>query len=150
MVTEILNEYRQRISNSGDSVYLYCEYSEGGPIIIEGDRNRLCQVIDNLLDNALKFTTKGSIRIVLERHSKDNMIIVKVRDTGIGIHPDILPKLFTKFATKSDTGGTGLGLFICKSIVEKHGGNIWAENNRLDGNTGATFTFRLPLDTNKI
>lgn len=71
-------------------------------------------------------------------------------DTGIGIHPDILPKLFTKFATKSDTGGSGLGLFICKSIVEKHGGKIWAENKRYDGDTEATFAFSLPLGTNKI
>jgi len=82
-----------------------------------------------LLDNALKFTTKGSIGVIVERQVSDNSIMIRVKDTGVGIHPDILPKLFTKFATKSDTGGTGLGLFICKSIVEKHGGNIWAENN---------------------
>lgn len=67
MITEILNEYRQRISNSGESVYLYCESSGDDPIIIEGDRNRLCQIIENLLDNALKFTTKGSIGVIVER-----------------------------------------------------------------------------------
>ena len=66
--------------------------------------------------------------------------------TNIGIHPDIIPKLFTKFATKSDIGGTGLGLFISKNIIEKHGGSIWAENNNF---MGATFTFSLPIYTDK-
>jgi signal transduction histidine kinase len=55
-----------------------------------------------------------------------------------------MPRLFTKFATKSQTGGTGLGLFICKGIIEAHGGKIWAENNK-DGERGATFSFSLPL-----
>ena len=64
-------------------------------------------------------------------------------DTGEGIDPQIMPRLFTKFATKSHAGGTGLGLFICKGIVEAHGGKIWAENNK-DGK-GAIFSFTLPL-----
>ncbi|MDQ3903230.1 MAG: ATP-binding protein, partial [Thermoproteota archaeon] len=67
-------------------------------------------------------------------------------DTGTGIDPEILPRLFTKFATKSETGGTGLGLFISKSIVEPHGGNMWAYNNIVNGNNrGASFYFTLPL-----
>ena len=69
-------------------------------------------------------------------------VIIRIRDTGMGIHPEILPRLFTKFATRSDRG-TGLGLFISKGIVEAHGGRIWAENNS-DGK-GATFSFTLPL-----
>jgi nitrogen fixation/metabolism regulation signal transduction histidine kinase len=72
-----------------------------------------------LLSNAFKFTIKGSIGVIIELRVIDNQIIVKIKDTGIGIHPNILPKLFTKFATKSDTGGT-VGLFISKSIIEKH------------------------------
>ncbi|HKG42208.1 MAG TPA: HAMP domain-containing sensor histidine kinase, partial [Nitrososphaeraceae archaeon] len=75
---------------------------------------------------------------------KDNHILVSVKDTGTGIDPEILPRLFTKFATKSFEG-TGLGLFISKSIIEAHGGKIWAENNS-DGKKGATFTFSLPID----
>jgi signal transduction histidine kinase len=71
-------------------------------------------------------------------------VVVKVKDTGSGIDKEILPRLFTKFATKSDTAGTGLGLFIAKSIVEAHGGKIWAEDNR-DGR-GATFVFSLLID----
>ncbi|MGE5661302.1 MAG: sensor histidine kinase, partial [Ignavibacteriales bacterium] len=69
-------------------------------------------------------------------------VIIRIRDTGVGIHPEILPRLFTKFATRSDRG-TGLGLFISKGIVEAHGGRIWAENNS-DGK-GTTFSFTLPL-----
>ena len=70
------------------------------------------------------------------------MVVVSVRDAGKGIDSDILPRLFTKFATKSDQG-TGLGLYIAKSIIDAHGGIIWAENNK-DGK-GATFYFTLPL-----
>ena len=139
MILELLNEYRQTINDNNDNVSLYYEGSRSDPIIIEGDRNRLCQVVNNLLNNAFKFTTKGSIRVIIDRYVNSNKIIVKIKDTGIGIHPDILPKLFTKFATKSDTGGTGLGLFISKSIIEKHGGRIWSENNSFNGETGAEF-----------
>jgi signal transduction histidine kinase len=149
MILELLDEYRQTINDNNGNVSLYYEGNKSGPIIIEGNRNRLCQVVNNLLSNAFKFTTKGSIRVTIDRYFNSNTIIVKVKDTGIGIHPDILPKLFTKFATKSDTGGTGLGLFISKSIIEKHGGRIWAESNNFNGNTGATFAFSLPIYTDK-
>jgi two-component system, OmpR family, sensor histidine kinase VicK len=101
-------------------------------------------VISNLLGNAIKFTKEGTISIITEieenGHSKE--VIVSIKDTGKGIDPEIYPRLFTKFATKSITG-TGLGLFISKNIIEAHGGKIWAENNS-DGK-GATFAFSLPL-----
>jgi signal transduction histidine kinase len=74
--------------------------------------------------------------------NNNQWVIVSVKDTGTGIDSEILPRLFTKFATKSQIEGTGLGLFICKGIVEAHGGNIWAENNA-DGK-GAAFSFSLP------
>jgi signal transduction histidine kinase len=113
-------------------------------VYLEGDKRRISQVIYNLLHNAIKFTNEGSINISVKRKIDDNkVIVVSVEDTGIGIDPEILPRLFTKFATKS-VAGTGLGLFISKSIVEAHGGKIWAENNA-DGKGGATFAFSLPL-----
>ena len=146
IILELLDEYRQTINENNDYVSLYYEGNRSDSIIIEGDRNRLCQVVNNLLNNAFKFTTKGSIRVIIDRYVNSNKIIVKIKDTGIGIHQDILPKLFTKFATKSDTGGTGLGLFISKSIIEKHGGRIWAENNNFNGEIGATFAFSLPIN----
>ena len=142
MIMELMNEYRQTINDNNDNVSLYYEGNRSDPIIIEGDRNRLCQVVNNLLNNAFKFTTKGSIRIIIDLYVNSNKINVKIKDTGIGIHRDIMPKLFTKFATKSDTGGTGLELFISKCIIEKHGGSIWAGNNNF---MGATFTFSLPI-----
>jgi signal transduction histidine kinase len=108
-------------------------------IIVEADKIRITQVIDNILSNALKFTEDGIISISIE--TKESQAIVSVKDNGQGIDPSILPKLFTKFATSS-SGGIGLGLYISKSIVEAHSGRMWADNNS-DGK-GATFAFTLP------
>jgi signal transduction histidine kinase len=116
--------------------------------IIKADKVRIYQVIFNLLSNAIKFTNKvagNSISIAAMNDGENNQVIVSVKDTGEGIDPEMLQKLFTKFATKSHTG-TGLGLFISKSIIEAHGGRIWAENNK-DGK-GASFYFSLPLIKN--
>jgi two-component system, OmpR family, sensor histidine kinase VicK len=113
-------------------------------MVVEADKARINQVIMNLLSNAIKFTKEGSITIKTEIKKDNNQVLVSIKDTGIGIDSEILPRLFTKFATKSEKGGTGLGLFIAKSIVEAHGGRIWAENNR--GGKGATFYFSIPLN----
>ena len=115
------------------------------PLLVEADRGRLIQVISNLLSNAIKFTKEeGTITVTIEKRSNNNMdlLLVRVKDTGTGIDDDIMPRLFEKFVTRSEKG-IGLGLFISKSIIEAHGGRIWAENNA-DGK-GATFTFTLPL-----
>jgi two-component system, OmpR family, sensor histidine kinase VicK len=111
---------------------------------VEADKARINQVIMNLLSNAIKFTKEGSITIKTEIKKDNNQVLVSIKDTGIGIDSEIVPRLFTKFATKSEKGGTGLGLFIAKSIVEAHGGRIWAENNR--SGKGATFYFSIPLN----
>jgi two-component system, OmpR family, sensor histidine kinase VicK len=119
--------------------------------IIYADKPRITQVLLNLLNNAIKFTEEGTISVKIRssrQNNKDDNIIVSVQDTGEGIDPEIIPRLFTKFATKSEKG-TGLGLFICKSIVEAHGGRMWAENNAdaaLEKRIrGATFYFSLPV-----
>jgi signal transduction histidine kinase len=101
---------------------------------VDADREKLVQVVSNLLSNAIKFTKEGTITITTAR-KKDNQVIISVKDTGTGIESDILPSLFSKFTTKSFSG-IGLGLFICKSIVEAHGGNIWAENNNNNNTHG--------------
>jgi signal transduction histidine kinase len=111
------------------------------PIYVDADKTRLFQVIANLLSNAIKFTKEGTISINVNMKD-NNEFIITIRDTGQGIDPEILPNLFRKFATKSSSG-TGLGLFISKSIIEAHGGRIWAENNS-DGK-GATFSFSVPI-----
>jgi signal transduction histidine kinase len=138
-ILNVIKDVKSQIPNPDKLKILYSELLK--PIYIEGDKLRLYQVIANLLRNAIKFTKEGTISISTDM--KDNTeVTITIKDTGAGIHPEILPKLFTKFATKSDIG-TGLGLYISKVIVEAHAGRIWAENNS-DGK-GATFAFTLPL-----
>jgi signal transduction histidine kinase len=129
--------------NINPSVKLELVSSERDVIKVQADKSRINQVITNLLSNAFKFTKRGNITITTQK-TTDGLVIISVKDSGSGIDPEIMPRLFTKFATRSNTG-TGLGLFISKGIVESHGGKIWARNN-LDGN-GATFSFSLPLST---
>ena len=112
-------------------------------INVNGDKLRLGQVLFILLDNAGKFTKSGSILVTSQ--TKSNTVRVMVKDNGPGIDPEILPQLFTKFVTKSDRG-TGLGLFIARSIIEAHGGIIWAENSVQ--HQGAVFLITLPLANN--
>ena len=116
-------------------------YHQPQDIFIQADKGRITQVIFNLLSNAVKSTEEGTISVSLEKKEDNDHVVISVKDTGAGIDPGILPRLFTKFATKS-FAGTGLGLYISKSIVEAHGGKIGAENNS-DGR-GATFAFSLP------
>jgi two-component system, OmpR family, sensor histidine kinase VicK len=155
LISNIIEDYRNQIVKNNDNVKLYYYHepkTNDSKIIVEADRARLIQVISNLLDNAIKFTKNqdnngGSIYVTAEKKTIENgnkrqEVILSIKDTGKGIDSEIMPRLFTKFATKSGTG-TGLGLFICKSIIEVHGGKIWAENNA-DSN-GATFTFSLPI-----
>jgi signal transduction histidine kinase len=112
-------------------------------IVIYADKERISEVV-SILDNAIKFTHKGIITVSAEVQSNDNGIeaIVLIRDEGPGIDREIVPRLFSKFVTKSDKG-TGLGLYISKSIVDAHGGKIWAKDN--ESEKGATFGFSLPL-----
>lgn len=117
-------------------------------IFVEADRDRVGQVISNLLNNSIKFTEKGTVSIIAQKAADSQEVVVRVKDTGCGIDQEILPRLFSKFVTKSDTGGTGLGLYICKSIIEAHGGKIWAENNISE--KGATFSFSLPVALSPI
>jgi two-component system sensor histidine kinase VicK len=131
--------------------HIRLSYNPHRDILIQADKGRISQVISNLLSNAVKFTAEGTILISVEKDKSSNnnnnkAIIVSVKDSGQGIDSSILPRLFTKFASKSYKG-TGLGLFISKGIIETHGGKIWGENNP-DGR-GATFSFSLPLEKNQ-
>jgi signal transduction histidine kinase len=151
VIVSVVNDYKDNIIRKGhdnDKVRIVYEPIKE-PIFVNADKARIIQVFSNLLGNALKFTTEGNIIISIKKIDEDQQVLVSIKDSGTGIDPEILPRLFTKFATKSDQG-TGLGLFISKSIVNAHGGKIWAENNS-DG-IGATFYFILPIskspDTN--
>jgi signal transduction histidine kinase len=141
-----VNSVKLEFTNSRDKGKGEGEGEQGNsPAIIEADKGRISQVVSNLLANAVKFTNEGTVKVATEK--KDNEIVISIKDTGAGIDYEILPRLFTKFATTSTTG-TGLGLFISKSIVEAHGGRIWAKNN-FDGK-GAIFYFSLPLSAETI
>ena len=110
-----------------------------------GDRDRLIQVVINLLSNAVKFTESGSVTCRAER--RDGSVVVSVVDTGMGIAPDDQPKVFERFKQVGDTltdkpKGTGLGLPICREIVEHHGGRIWVES---EPGRGSTFSFSVPI-----
>ncbi len=111
--------------------------------VVYADKDRILQVMYNLLNNAVKFTNNGEIAVYILKENQKNTSIIHVRDSGTGIDNQIIDKLFSKFVTKSERG-TGLGLFICKNLIEAHGGRIWAKNNI--NQTGATFSFTLPYD----
>jgi len=149
VISDIVDDYRSEIERSDSDVKLVHEV-QNKAILVEGDKNRLTQVISNLVGNAIKFTSQGNITVKSEiENEQNNKVRVSVKDTGSGIDSKIMPRLFTKFVAKSNAG-TGLGLFISKSIIEAHGGKIWALNNpSLYGNGsgigGATFTFNISL-----
>ena len=155
LITSIVEDYRRQIQENKSNVRLLYDikrHKKNASLTIEADRGRITQVLSNLLNNAIKFASEKkergqvvSVSTVADYDSKNNdcgEIIVSIKDSGEGIHPDIFPRLFTRFATKSFTG-TGLGLYISKNIVEAHGGRMWAENNH--NGEGATFRFSLPL-----
>lgn len=149
LVSEVVDDHRERIKDSSNkNIELRYDSDEDGKrrIFVEADRGRITQVLTNLLNNALKFTDEGQITVSTYQNNDSNNnkdeVTVRVVDTGSGIDNGIYPKIFSKFATKSHQG-TGLGLFISKSIIEAHGGRIWAKNNT-DGR-GATFIFTIPI-----
>ncbi|HZA48388.1 MAG TPA: HAMP domain-containing sensor histidine kinase [Nitrososphaera sp.] len=127
----------------GKELEIIFDQRESAPLFVRGDKSRLFEVLSNLIGNAIKFTDSGgTITVTAEKSAAKNEAIVSIKDTGKGIDMEILPRLFTKFASKSDKG-TGLGLYLSKGIIQAHGGKMWAENNK-DGK-GATFRFALPL-----
>jgi signal transduction histidine kinase len=157
VISSLIEDHKDRTKNSNIEL-INKNNNNNNPIFVEADKDRIIQVLSNLLSNAIKFTDQGKISINLFEKNDDNNeenggggrkeVIVSVNDTGSGINSEIFPRLFSKFASKSYQG-TGLGLFICKSIIEAHGGRIWAENNDVseDKSGGATITFSLPAAT---
>jgi signal transduction histidine kinase len=157
LILTLISQYKTSSSKDTETKNVNFLYiAEEQNLTIEADKGLLYQVLDNLLSNAIKFTKRidggggganddeAIITITTKRgeSSNNNNIIVSVKDNGTGIDQEIMPRLFSKFATKSEAG-TGLGLFISKNIIKAHGGKIWAENN-IDGK-GATFRFTLPI-----
>ena len=160
VILNVVDDCRKQIANGNVKLM----YDLGNSVtLVEADKRRLTQVFSNLLNNALKFTKEGNVTVssILKRkdigrdgaggeeRAREEEVLIAVKDTGTGIDPELMPRLFTKFATKSYQG-TGLGLFISKAIVEAHGGKMWAENNNNNDSSGkrlsgATFYFTLPV-----
>jgi signal transduction histidine kinase len=158
----IVNIIKELEHISDNTKKIKFEYHFDTEYLVDADSRRIGQVISNLIDNSIKSISeqdigRGVISISIEKtikaittttddYDSQHIVVVRIKDTGIALDNEILPRLFTKFATKSFQG-TGLGLYISKNIIEAHGGKIWAENNK-DG-IGATITFTLPL-TNRV
>lgn len=152
LANDAIKETKSQITDKKIKIILKCGDNS---LNVIGDKIRLNQVFLNLINNSIKYTNEGgdivvSIKRISSQNSKsnndnnannDNVALVQIIDKGLGIPPPIIQKLFLKF-TKGSKTGTGLGLFICKNIVEGHGGKIWAENN-ID--KGATFSFTIPI-----
>jgi signal transduction histidine kinase len=144
MIETTMQDIRKKYEDDRPNVMLRHTLSSDNrlePLQVLCDGPKIAQTLFNLLDNAMKFTENGTVEIALNQVG--NELVFSVRDSGAGIDPLIIGKLFEKFVTKS-SGGTGLGLYLCKKIVEAHGGRIWGQNNM--GATGATFSFTLPMD----
>ncbi|HLN35051.1 MAG TPA: HAMP domain-containing sensor histidine kinase [Nitrososphaeraceae archaeon] len=137
-VKDLLKDLKNQILGKKISLILKCNKDS---ITMVGDELRLNQVFLNIINNAINIVKEGEIIVSLERQDNNNTVLVRIIDSGPGIPSNIKDKLFTKFVTGSKSG-TGLGLYICKNIIEKHGGKIWAENNK---NKGANFNFTLPI-----
>jgi two-component system sensor histidine kinase VicK len=151
LVSSVIEDFKDRTKDSNIKLSIK-NNNNNNPIFVEADGDRIIQVLSNLLSNSIKFTNQGEISVKLfekiqdEREGKKE-VLVSVTDTGSGINSEIFGRLFSKFASKSYQG-TGLGLFICKSIIQAHGGRIWAEDNNISGDKcGATITFSLPTAT---
>ena len=139
MVKDLLKDLKNQIQDKKINLILKCKEDS---ILIVVDKLRLNQVFLNIINNAIKVVAQkeGEIIVFLEKQD-DNTVLVRITDNGPGIPSNIKDKIFNKFVTGSKSG-TGLGLYICKNIIEKHGGKIWAENNK---NKGANFNFTIPM-----
>src|SRR5919106_1562224 len=173
VILNVVEDYRKQIANGannngGGNVKVMYEAvnssTGGGSIFVEADRRGPNQVFSYMLKNAINVTEEGNVTVstgIIKRTKEDKSdqeeeVVIAVKDTGTGIDSELMPRLFTKFATKS-YHGTGLGLFISKSIVEAHGGKMWAHNNNKNDNenknndsnkrkhNGATLYFTLPV-----
>ncbi|HEU5171998.1 MAG TPA: HAMP domain-containing sensor histidine kinase [Nitrososphaeraceae archaeon] len=141
-VKDLLKDLKNQILGKKISLILKCNKDS---ILLVADKLRLNQVFLNIINNAINIVQEGEIIVSLERQDNNNTVLVRIIDNGPGIPSNMKDKLFTKFVTGSKSG-TGLGLYICKNIIEKHGGKIWAENNK---NKGANFNFTIPITSVK-
>lgn len=145
LLTSMIEDYRKSLQDKSTDI-VFLDHLGSEELTVNADLNRITQVISNLINNSLKYTKMG--KIVVSAWKENNEVIVSILDSGTGIDPTILPDMFIKFTSRSVDGGTGLGLYISKSIVEEHNGRIWGGNN--PNGKGATFSFSLPVNSNQL
>jgi two-component system sensor histidine kinase VicK len=155
IIDDVIDDFRNKVDHSSDKQVKLVRVIKGqlnrskhdaeshSVTKLICDKNRVMQIISNLTSNAIKFSSdNGTITISKEISDDNKSIVISVIDKGSGIDPEIFPRLFSKFSTRSNHG-TGLGLYICKNLVEAQGGRIWAQDN--NNGPGATFSFSLPV-----
>jgi len=143
LVQDVIEEIRPKAEKK--QVELVLDNKVLGQVLVKADPDKLRQVVINLIDNAIKYTAKGHVTISFSKNA--NMVRLAVKDSGIGISEEELPQLFHRFmrtreAQLVETEGTGLGLYVAKTIIEAQKGKIWAESEGL--NKGSSFIFELP------
>ena len=126
---EVINELTPNLDRN--KLDLSVSIDQNTEFLVDADRVKIKQVIANIFDNSIKYTPKGSIAITLTK--ADNKILFAIKDTGVGIHKDTIPKLFAKFSRAKDANetnivGTGLGLYLAKELIKGHNGRVWAES----------------------
>jgi len=148
LVNNVVEELRLIAKNKGLNLTFEAPVTSRGEIVIKADRMRIRQVIQNLIENAIKYTDKGFVKA--ELREKGNSVLISVKDSGRGIAKEYLPNLFQQFSRVSNTAkeikGTGLGLYIAKEIITAHGGRLWAESEGVG--KGSTFYVELPKEIN--
>ena len=151
LIEDVLQKLQPSAQKDNIKLIFYRPQPPVKPFIMDPIRIKL--VLEILVDNAIKYNVKnGEVRIRLRRLEDKPFLAVSVEDTGIGIAPKEMSKVFTKFfrsprVVKKETTGTGLGLYLAKNIIQRHGGKIWVKSEL---NRGSTFTFTLPLDPSYI
>lgn len=144
VILDAISDANKQISkeNKDDNLKLELLSPLQEPILIEADKRRISQVVSNLLTNAIHFTNEGSIHVTIDKNRSTNGVIFILKNTNLGIHPDFIPRLFSKIVDPSMKGDMW-GFFISKNIIEASGGRIWVEKHAVG--KGATFTFSLPV-----
>jgi signal transduction histidine kinase len=145
LISTVANELKPTVENA--HLTLDFDASPAPNYMIHADKGKIKQVISNIVDNAIKYTPQGGLHIWLSG-KPGNKALITISDTGVGIHPDVIPKLFQKFsrapnASKTNILGTGLGLYVARKMIEAHNGRVWAESS--GQGKGSTFFIELDL-----
>jgi signal transduction histidine kinase len=144
LIASIIGELKPTIEKA--KLDISFDYNAQDTYVVNADQGKIKQVISNIIDNSTKYTPKGWIKVKIEKNKSTNKILISIKDSGVGIRPEVLPNLFAKFtrapdASKTNIMGTGLGLYVAKKIMEAHKGRIWAESEGQD--KGSTFFIEL-------